>query len=101
STSSSTAAPSISADGTAAYGLGLSGNLSLTDSASAGAVRAQLLNVLSSIRNIYQTSNAPPASTAAKGNTSSGPVPAYLTSQLASYNLAMTMLSGGTSSTTA
>ncbi len=101
STSSSTAAPSVSANGTAAYGLGLSGNLSLTDSASAGAVRAQLLNVLSSIRNIYQTSNAPPASTAAKGNTSSGPVPAYLTSQLASYNLAMTMLSGGTSSTTA
>lgn len=96
--SSSTPAPSISADGTAAYGLGLSGNLSLTDSISAGGVRAQLLNVLSSIRNIYQTSNAPPASTTTKGNTSSGPAPAYLTAQLSSYNLAMNMLSGGSSS---
>jgi hypothetical protein len=84
-------------DGTAAYGLGLSKNLALSDSASAGAVRAQLLNVLSSIRNIYQTSNAPPASTASKGNTS-GTAPAYLTSQLASYNIAMSMLSGGSSS---
>lgn len=101
SKSSSKTGASVSADGTAAYGLGLASNLSLTDSASAGAVRAQLLNVLSSIRNIYQTSNAPPASTTTKGHASSGPAPAYLTSQLASYNLAMTMLSGGTSKTTA
>jgi hypothetical protein len=97
SSSSSTSAPSISADGTAAYGLGLSRNLTVSDSASAGAVRAQLLNVLSSIRNIYQTSNAPPASTTSKGNTS-GTAPAYLTSQLASYSIAMSMLSGGSSS---
>lgn len=98
STSSSTTAPSISADGTAAYGLGLTSNLTLSDSMSAGAVRAQLLNVLSSIRNIYQTSNAPPASTTSKGNTSSGPAPAYLTSQLSSYNLALSMMGGGSSS---
>jgi hypothetical protein len=98
SSSSSTPAPTISADGTAAYGLGLSSNLTLSDSASAGAVRAQLLNVLSAIRNIYQTSNAPPATTASKGNTSSGPAPAYLTSQLSSYNLAINMLTGGSSS---
>ncbi|HEY7977744.1 MAG TPA: SBBP repeat-containing protein [Rhizomicrobium sp.] len=99
SSSSSTPAPAVSVDGTAAYGLGLTNNLAISDSASAGAVRAQLLNVLSSIRNIYQTSNAPPAS--ATGNTNkaaSGPAPSYLTSQIASYNLALSMMSGGSSS---
>jgi len=95
--SSSTPAPSISADGTAAYGLGLTNNLTLSDSASAGAVRAQLLNVLSSIRNIYQTSNAPPAAPKGPGNTS-GTAPSYLTSQLSSYNLALNMMMGSSSS---
>ena len=99
SASSSTPAPSVSADGTAAFGLGLTSNLTLSDSASAGAVRAQLLNVLSSIRNIYQTSNKPASATTgtAANNTASGPAPSYLTSQIASYNLALSMFSSSSS----
>ncbi|HEY8947756.1 MAG TPA: SBBP repeat-containing protein [Rhizomicrobium sp.] len=98
SSSSSSPPTAIAADGTQAFGLGLTNNLSLSDSASAGAVRAQLLNVLSAIRNIYQTTNAPPSTTTTKGNTSSGPAPSYLTANLASYNLALNMLTGSTSS---
>ena len=96
----STTLSTTTADGSQAFGLGLTSNLSLSDSMSAGAVRAQLLNVLSNIRNIYQTTNKPASSSTgtAAGNASSGPAPSYLTSQLASYNLALNMLSGGSSS---
>jgi hypothetical protein len=96
---SSTPPTAIAADGTKAFGLGLTSNLALSDSSSAGAVRAQLLNVLSSIRNIYQTSNAPATSTTGTTTkTSSGPAPSYLTSNLASYNLALNMLTGSSTS---
>ncbi|MGN6515940.1 MAG: beta strand repeat-containing protein [Rhizomicrobium sp.] len=97
STSSSTASSSPK---TTAFGLGLTGNLDISDSTSAGAVRAQLLNVLSAIRNIYQTTNAPAAPAAGSANSaSSGSAPSFLTSQLASYNLAINMLSGSSGST--
>jgi hypothetical protein len=102
STSSSSAPPTaIAADGTKAFGLGLTNNLTLSDSTSAGAVRAQLLNVLSSIRNIYQTTNSPDTSTSSStSKTSSGTAPSYLTANLASYNLALNMLSGSSTSST-
>jgi hypothetical protein len=101
SSSSSSAPPTaIAADGTKAFGLGLTSNLTLSDSASAGAVRAQLLNVLSAIRNIYQTTNTPESSSTSTASTkSSGTAPSYLTSNLASYNLALNMLSGSSTST--
>ncbi|HEY2032373.1 MAG TPA: SBBP repeat-containing protein [Rhizomicrobium sp.] len=95
---SSTTTSTTTADGSQAFGLGLTGNLALSDSTSAGAVRAQLLNVLSNIRNIYQTTNTPASTGPTASSASSGPAPSYLTSQLASYNLALTMLSGGSSS---
>lgn len=100
STSSSNASTAASSSKTAAFGLGLTGNLDISDSTSAGAVRAQLLNVLTTIRNIYQKTNAP-ATPAANGTTraSSGPAPSFLTSQLASYNLAINMLSGSSGGT--
>jgi hypothetical protein len=47
--------------------------------------------VLSSIQNVYQTTNAPAVtSTASPGGT----VTAYQTSQLANYSLALGLLSG-------
>ncbi len=79
---------------TQVYGLGLANNLDISSSISAGATRAQLLNVLSAIRDAYQKSNAP-AAVPGVGN-ASGTVPAYLSNQLASYNLALTALGGGT-----
>ena len=96
----STTVSTTTADGSQAFGLGLTSNLSLSDSTSAGAVRAQLLNVLSNIRSIYQTTNTPASSSTSStaGSASSGSAPSYLTSQLASYNLALSMLSGGSSS---
>jgi hypothetical protein len=99
STSSSSPPTAIAADGTKAFGLGFTNNLALSDSTSSGAVRAQLLNVLSAIRNIYQTTNAPAtSSTGTTANKASGPAPGYLTSNLASYNLALNMLTGSSTS---
>src|SRR5690242_7259436 len=95
SSSSTTSNSSTSSSKTTAFGLGLTSNLDISDSTSAGAVRAQLLNVLTAIRNIYQKTNAPAAPATSTGTASSGPAPSYLTSQLASYHLAIGMLSSG------
>ncbi len=62
-TSSSTTKTTANTQGTKAFGLGLTNNLDISDTTSAGAARATLISVLSSIRNVYQTTNAPPAST--------------------------------------
>ena len=88
-------AASATSTGSAVYGLGLANNLDISSKTGAGAARAQLLNVLSSIRTAYKTSNAPPAAAASVGNTT-GTAPAYLTNQLANYNLALSSLGGGT-----
>ena len=76
------------------FGLGFSGiKLSIASRTAAGGARAELLNVLSSIRDAYRTSNAPPSTGSGTNTQSSGPVPAYLTKQLASYQLALNWLS--------
>ena len=76
------------------FGLGFSGlDLSIATKTDAGAARAELLNVLSTIQKTYRTTNTP-ASTSTNTNTqSSGTAPAYLTSQIASYQLALNSLS--------
>ncbi len=74
--------------------------MDLTNTTDAGAARAELINVLSAIRNIYQTTNTPAASTSTTtSSSSSGTAPSYLTSQLASYNVALSMLSAASGST--
>lgn len=79
------------------FGLGFSGKpLGISTTMDAGAARAQLLNVLSSIRNAYRTSNAPPASANATPQ-ASGPVPTYLSNQIASYQTALAALSSANS----
>ena len=69
---------------------------SVTSTDDAKSARAQLLSVLSNIRSAYRTLTNPiPLSTRP---TASGPVPSYLTNQLASYTLALNMLNGGSGS---
>ncbi len=96
--SSNTTQTASSASSTQAFGLGLGTSFDLTTKTGADLARSSLLGVLSKIQSAYQTTNAPPAPAATPGNTS-GTAPAYLTSQLASYNVALSMLGGSSSST--
>ena len=74
------------------YGLGLTAStLNLSTKMGADLARSQLLTVLSNIQNAYQKSNAPPPATPGPGNTSAS-ASATTTSQLASYNLALSLL---------
>jgi hypothetical protein len=100
--SSASSAPAAASGTSTAYGLGLPTNMDITTGAGGGAARAQLLSVLTNIQKIYQTENAPPATTTASTPASSpvanAPPPAYAAAQLANYTLALNMLSGGSSS---
>ena len=97
--SSAPTASTASTATTQAFGLGLGTSFDLTTKTGADLARSQLLGVLSKIQSAYQTTNAPPAAATGPGNTT-GTAPAYLTSQMASYNLALSMLSGASSSST-
>ena len=90
SASSSSTSSTTSGTVKATYGLGLSGTLDISTKTGADLARSQLLSVLSSIQSAYQKSNAPPASTT-PGN-AGGTVSAATTAQLASYNLALSLL---------
>jgi hypothetical protein len=106
STSTSTSSTSSSTATNPTYGLGLTGGLSsitgggldISTKTGADLARSQLLSVLSNIQNIYQKSNAPPASPTTPGNTT-GTVSAQTSAQLASYGTALSLL--GTSSSSA
>ena len=75
------------------FGLGFSGKpLDIATSTDAGAARAQLLNVLSSIRNAYRATNTPASSATTNPGQTGGTAPAYLTTQLASYQTALSAL---------
>ncbi len=95
------AAASAANSGTAAtakvFGLGLNGSLDIATATGAGAARAQLLNVLSAIRNAYRTTNTP-ATTATVSTQSNGTAPAYLTAQVANYSAALSMLESNSQS---
>ena len=100
STSSSSTASSSSSSATQAFGLGLGTSFDLTTKTGADMARSQLLGVLSKIQSAYQTTNAPAAPAATPGNTS-GSASSYVTSQLSNYNLALSMLSGSSSTSSA
>jgi len=97
-TSSTSTSNTASSSATKVFGLGLTSNLDISTSTDAGAAHAALGNVLSQIRTIYQTLNSPPSSTSSTQQ-SSGTVPAYLQSQLANYNLGLTVMGTGVSTT--
>jgi hypothetical protein len=97
STATTTSSSSSSSKTTPSYGLGLTGTMNISTKTSADLTRSTLLSVMSNIQSIYQKSNATPA-TAAVGN-NSGTASAATTTQIASYNLALSLL--GTSSSDA
>ena len=78
---------------TPTYGLGFSGTLDISTKTGANLARSQLLGVLSSLQSTYQTTNKPPATNTSVGNTS-GKATSYQTSQVANYNLALSLLGG-------
>ena len=73
--------------------------LSLTSSASAGAANAEVQNVVNIIQNIYQQTNTPAATASTTPDAdANGTAPAYLTSQLSNYNVALSLLNSSSSS---
>ena len=80
---------------TPTYGLGLTGGitgpLDISTKMGADMTRSTLLQVLSNIQTTYQKTNAPPPGPATPGN-HSGSVNAATTSQLANYNLALSLM---------
>jgi len=80
---------------TPTYGLGLTGGitgpLDISTKMGADMARSTLLQVLSNIQTTYQKTNAPPPGPATPGN-HSGSVNAATTSQLANYNLALSLM---------
>ena len=89
---SSASTSSASKNTTPTYGLGLTAStLDISTKMGADLARSQLLTVLSSIQKAYQESNTPPAQPPGPGNTS-GTASSSTTAQLASYNLALSLL---------
>jgi hypothetical protein len=79
---------------TPTYGLGLTGiagPLDISTKTGANMARTTLLAVLSSIQSTYQATNAPPPAAALPGNRS-GTANATTASQLANYNLALSLM---------
>ena len=77
-------------------GLGLTNTMDLSTVAGAKAARGAMVAVLSSLRTAYRNLNTPKTPASTTGNTSGGPASAYITNQVANYQLALNMLSGGT-----
>jgi hypothetical protein len=97
-TTSSSSSSSSNSSAQQVFGLGLLSNMNISTSTGAGAAHAALGNVLAQIRNIYQKINSPPSSsTTSTAQQSTGPAPAYLQSQLANYNLALSLMGASVS----
>ncbi len=97
-TSSTSTSNTTTSTTTPTYGLGLTGAPDISTKTGADLARSQLLSVLSAIQTTYQKSNTPPAAPTTPGNTT-GTASATTTAQLASYNMALSLL--GTSSSSA
>ena len=95
SASTTSSSTNTQAGVTPTYGLGLTGGitgpLDISTKMGADLARSTLLQVLSSIQNTYQTTNAPPPAPATPGN-HSGSANATTASQLANYNLALSLM---------
>ena len=84
------------------YGLGLNSNLDLLSKGDASVAKVSLQNVMNSITNAYQKSNAAPTKgcTIPPSAQSNAPAPAYLTAQIANYSLALQTFSASNSFST-
>jgi hypothetical protein len=101
SASSSSSSSSSTSSTSQTFGLGIKTSMDISTSGGAAVARADLLPVLASIQSIYLKMNTPASATSgtASSSSSSGTVPAYLTSQIANYSLALTQLASTTSTT--
>jgi hypothetical protein len=100
SSSSSSGASTSASNQT--FGLGIKTNMDISTSGGAAVAKADLLPVLAAIQNIYFQTNMPASSSSssAASSSASGPVPTYLTNQIASYSLALTQLESDSSTST-
>ncbi len=94
-----TAADNKKADTSNTYAVGLPSNLNISTSTGAGSARAQLMNSLSAIQKIYQTTNSPVSSTTdttktkTSNQTMSSAMTTYTNNLNASASLALSILS--------
>ena len=81
------------------YGLNLPTTLNLDSAANITAAEAALTSATGTVARIYLNLTTPPKARTAGANTSAnGPVPKYLTAEIASYQNALARLGGGSSS---
>jgi formylmethanofuran dehydrogenase subunit C len=80
---SDTAASAASSTTSKTYAVGLPNNLDISTSTGAGSARAQLLNVLSAVQKIYQTTNTPASSAASTATTTSNQT---MSAAMSTYN---------------
>jgi hypothetical protein len=88
---SGAASSGTSGSATRAFGLGLGTSFDLSTKSGSNLARSQLLSVLSAIQTAYQKTNAPPIPATGPG-IRNGTVSPYLQSQIASENLALSLL---------
>jgi hypothetical protein len=91
----------LSGGGAPVYGLGLPSTLDLSSTANIKTAQVQLAGAISVVESAYKNlSNAatPAAVLALKKAQSSGAAPKYLTTEIASYQAALTRLTGGSAS---
>jgi len=81
SSSTSTAKP--------VFGLGMNTNVDLLSGGDANVAKITLQTLMTTITSIYQKSNTPASATTTTPPQASGPAPAYLQAQAASYSLAL------------
>jgi hypothetical protein len=79
------------------YGLGLATDLNLSDAAQVGHVLAELAAAMGVVRTAYKdlVAAAQPKGVKTAAAAAGGPVPAYLTAQIANYQAALNRLTGG------
>ena len=75
------------------YGLGLESTLSLATPSGVANALAQLGGAISTVKSIYSAMTTPPSAPGANG-----PVPAYLTAEIANYQAALARLTSGSGS---
>ena len=78
------------------YALGLSSTMNLSDDTSAKQATTALLAAATKVRSMYSDIVSPPSTSTTVGK-QGGTVPAYLTNQIANYQLALARLTGTTS----
>lgn len=98
---SSTKTTSTSSTQKLVAGLGLTDTMDLSTADGAKAARGAMVAVLSSLRTAYRNLNTPAPVTTGTTQNAGPPVSTYQLNQISNYQLALNMLGGGTSGTSA